>query len=429
MEEGETNATRSRAEMSKLPELNLHGLAVGVAALIFFILGGLRASEVRNDFVPIYAGASCMLHGENPYATGPLIYPPSTLLVLSPLALFPYRDAWVIWFLLNGGLVVTAVVLVLSLCPKGQRWPTTAMGAVLLAGSSQLLILAQPSAFSIGLAAIGVYCFLRSRALLAGALFLMLSLAVKPQIGGLIILSLFFNGVHRRYAAMAMAGAVTLLLCGGLVLKMHPQSAGWIVDFRENLARSAAPGGIADPRPANELNSGDLNLQTVTSIFFETDKAFNAAAYAAFGILFIAWAVPVRRMKPTLENHLLSIGALSVLTLLPIYHRAYDSRLLILSIPAALIVYKRRRTLGALVCVLVALSAVSIQHWVKILLEKDGLLQIVQQNKLLFILVLRENNIRLLALSSLLAIALFNIRDREQFPPMIGNNNRSPSRA
>jgi hypothetical protein len=43
--------------------------------------------------------------------------------------------------------------------------------------------------------------------------------------------------------------------------------------------------------------------------------------------------------------------------------------------------------------------------------------------------VLRENNIRLLALSSLLAIALFNIRDREQFPPMIGNNNRSPSRA
>lgn len=394
--------------------LNLRGLAIGFAALIFFLLGWLRASEVRNDFVLVYAGANSMLHGLNPYGSGQLVYPPSTLFVLSPLALFPYHVAWVIWFLLNGGLIVTAVVLVLSLCPREHPWLTTAMGAVLLAGSSQLLIFAQPSAFAIALTAMGVYCFLRSRALLSGTLLLTLSLAVKPQIGGLIVLYFLFKGVHRRYAAMAMTGAVTLLLIGGMILKMHPESANWVADWRSNLSSAVAPGASADPRPGNDLNAGDLNLQTVTSVFFKDEKAFNGAAYVVFGVLFAGWVVAVMRMNPTLENYLLSIGALSVLTLLPIYHRGYDSRLLILSIPAALIVFAKRRTLGVFVCVLVALATVSIQHWLRIPLIREDLMQTVQQNKLLLVFVFRENVIRLLALFCLLFVAFINIRDRKE---------------
>jgi len=414
--------------MKKLRKLNLRGLVIGFAAFIFFLLGGLRASEITNDFVPVYAGARCMLHGLNPYGTGRLVYPPSTLFVLSPLALFPYRVAWVIWFLLNGGLVVAAVVLVLSLSPKRHRWLTTAMGAVLLAGSSQLLIYAQPSAFAIALAAIGVYCFLRSRALLAGALLLMLSLAVKPQIGALIALYFLLKGVHRRYAALAMVGAITLLACGGLILRMHPQSADWVAELRANVSRSVAPGGSADPRPANEMASAILNLQSISSVFFKDERAFNAAAYACWGFLFFAWAIPVLRMKPTLEHHLLSIGALSVLTLLPIYHRGYDSRLLILSIPAALIVFEKRRSAGAFVCVLVALTIVSISHWVRMPLQREGLLQTVQQNKLLFILVLRESSLRLLALFGFLLVALFNIRDPKESLPTIHRTDGTASR-
>jgi len=411
--------------VAKFRKLNLHALTIGIAALIFFIIGGLRASEVTNDFVSVYAGASGILHGSDPYATGRLVYPPSTLLVLSPLALFPYHVAWVIWFLLNGGLVVAAVVLVLSLCPKRRRWLTTAMGAVLLAGSSQLLIFAQPSAFAIALAAMGVYCFLRSRALVAGALLLMLSLAVKPQIGGLIVLYLLFKGVHRRYAALALAGATTLFLCGALFLKMHAQSADWVAELRANISTGVEPGGSADPRPSNEMATSILNLQAITSIFITDEKWFNAAAYAIFGILFIAWVVPVLRIRPTLENHLLSIGALSVLTLLPIYHRSYDSRLLILSIPASLILFEKRRVAGIFACVLTALSTVSISHWARILLERDGLLQTVLQNKLLLILALRESSFQLLALFFLIMVALFRIRETKESFPMVQSNDAS----
>lgn len=338
------------------------------------------------------------------------MYPPSTLLVLSPLALFQYPVAWFIWFLLNGVLFVSAVVLILSLCPKQHRWLATALGAVFLAGSSLLLVLAQPSAFAISLVVIAVYLFLRGRSLLVAAALLMLSLAVKPMIGGLIVLYLFFRGIHRRYAALAMVGALTLLFFGGLILRMHPQSANWVSDVRANVSRAVAPGATDDPRPANEQADAALNLQTITSIFFKDERAFNGVAYMVFGVLLIAWAMAVMPMKPNIDNHLLSLGALSVLTLLPVYHRNYDSRFLLLSIPAALIVFEKRRIVGALLCTFVALATVSIQHWVQLLLQRDGLLQTVQEHKPLFILLLRESDIRLLILFCLLLIALFNVR-------------------
>jgi len=175
------------------------------------------------------------------------------------------------------------------------------------------------------------------------------------------------------------------------------------------------PGAIDDPRPASEQAVSALNLQTITSIFFRDEKVFNEAAYAIFGMLFVAWAVAVLRMSPNMDNHLLSLGALSVLTLLPVYHRSYDTRFLLLSIPAALIVFEKRRIIGAYLCVMVALETISIQHWVQLLLQRDGLLQSVRQNKAWLILLLRESDIRLLVLFCLFMVALFNIRDPHEF--------------
>jgi Glycosyltransferase family 87 len=393
--------------MKQIRMQNLRALTMGVAALLFFALGGLKISLARNDFIPVYDGASCLIHGCSPYAAGVLLYPPSTILALAPIALFRYPVAWFIWYLLNGTLFVTAVVVVLSLCPQKYKWPATALGAIVLAGSSILLKEAQPAAFAISLVVIGVYLFLRGRALRFAAVLLMLSLAVKPQIGGFIVLYLFLRGVHRRYAMLAMAGALAFLLCGSAILRMQPRSANWVSELRSNLSRAVAPGATDDPRPANELAVAAINLQTITSAFFKSEKAYNDAAYAIFAVFFAAWVVAVRRMNPNLENHLVSLGALSVLTLMPVYHRGYDSRLLILAIPAALIVYEKRRTLGALLSMLLALSSVSIQHQIQVRLQQFGLFHTVQQSKALLILLVRESDIILLALAILFIVAFF----------------------
>jgi hypothetical protein len=395
-------------KMAQSSRRDLRALTLCGAALAFFLLGGLRAQVDRNDFVPVYQGARCLLHGCNPYGTGELLYPPSTLLVLSPLAVFPYPVAWLLWFLLSGALFISAVVAVLSLCPDRHRWLATTLGAVLLAGSSLLLILGQPSAFSVSLLAIGTTLFLKGRNLPLGAVLVTLSLAVKPQMGALVVLYLFLRGIHRRYAALSMVGAFALLLCGGFILKMDPQSADWRASLKSNVSRAVTPGATDDPRPANEHAAAALNLQTVTSVFFVDEKAFNDAAYGIFAVLFIVWGIAAFRISPKLDNHLQSIAAVTVLTLMPVYHRNYDSRLLLLAIPGAVIAFGRRPVLGTAISILTALTTISLQHWVELSLVHHGLLHFVMNSKTLLILLLRESNIRLLVLYCLFVIALLD---------------------
>ena len=385
-------------------------VTIGIASLLFIVLGAKRAEYPQNDFAPVYKGAVCLWSGCNPYGSGELLYPPSTLLVTAPLAVFQYRIAWSLWFLGNAALFIVAAGLVVALCPREKRWVATILTAVLVAGSSQLLIFGQPSTLSISLLGIGVYCLLQRRMPWLGAVLLMISLAVKPQIGGLVVVYLLFMKAYRRYAVVAFAGAAVILLCGSAILNAHPESSHWVSGLSANLSSAVAPGATNDPRPNNEAATAAINLQTVTSVFFEQPKMYNDTAYAVVAILLMAWAAINLREKSSINDQLVSIGTLSIITLLPVYHRAYDTRLLILFIPAAVIVLERRRIEGILLCVLTALATVSIQHWVTLALHRAGLLEKVMTNKLWLILLLRETNLRLLLLAGLIMVAAIGLR-------------------
>src|ERR1700734_1630055 len=124
---------------------DLHLLALCISALVLFAVGGARVFHSSNDFVPVYTGARCLLHGCNPYDTSQLeqqfyqagghaaelpswlidvpVYPPSTFLVLSPLALLRFPIARLLWFLLNGPNLGTSRKEILSLCPHSLRLP------------------------------------------------------------------------------------------------------------------------------------------------------------------------------------------------------------------------------------------------------------------------------------------------------------------
>ncbi len=387
---------------------NFERMVLLLASVIFVGLGAFRASYPHNDFVPVYAGAHCLLQGCNPYRGTLLLYPPSTLVSVFPLALFSFRTAWLLWFVISGGLFILAVHLIVTLCSPVQKRLAMALSAVILAGSSQLLAVAQPSTSAIALAAIGGYCLIRGRMLWGGTAALMLSLAVKPQIGGLLAIYWAVRGPHRRHAITAIAGSVALLACGILIIQSRPQSAHWVSSMRANLASAVAPGASDDPGQTHDAVA-TLNLQTVTSVFSQTRKIYSGIAYAIFGILLTAWLaaeMPLMRLKADPAHDLLSMGALAVLTLLPVYHRSYDSRLLLLALPGALIVLERRRTEGILLCVLVASSIVSIQHWLQVGLTRTGVLDKVLHHKILLVVLLRESDLRLLVCFGLLLFAL-----------------------
>jgi hypothetical protein len=416
----------------KVSQSMLQGCILAAAVLFLLISSGPKAAHGSFDFVTVYAGSSCLIHGCDPYNVDQLekqyldhggkateqrpweievpVYPPATLLTLAPLALVSFPAARLIWLLLNAGLLVTAVLSILQMCPEKHRWLASILGALLLAGSGQLLILGQPGAFAISLVAIGTYLFLRGRYLPLAAVLLALSLAVKPQIGGLIVLYLLVRGVRRWHAAAAMTGAVALLVAGGLILNSNPASSNWLAELRGKIAGSQAPGGINDPTPNQKDAMSDLHLQCMTSVFDSDPKTYNAAAFAVFAVLLAVWAVGALRTKPSLESHWLAIGGLAVLTLMPVYHRFYDSRLLVLALPAALLVFSRHWVLGAAMGATRVVEAIAFQFRGL----SNGLMSRMGEGhvgkKLLFILLLREQSLGLLALACLLILALYTVR-------------------
>jgi hypothetical protein len=211
-----------------------------------------------------------------------------------------------------------------------------------------------------------------------------------------------------------MVGAAAILLCASLILGHHPRSSGWASTLRANLSATLSPGGSADPRPANPQAIGDENLQALTSIFFAEAGQFNAAAYAVFLALYGVGLVVVLRAQRGLELHLVALGALSILTLMPVYHRFYDTRLLLLSVPAVVIVFQKRRALGAVIAVLTVLTTISVQYRVQTYLLQQGKWQTVLANKFLFILLLRPQNLVMLFLFLLYLGAIYSLRFSSQ---------------
>ena len=210
------------------------------------------------------------------------VYPPSTFVALVPLGLLRFPAAVLVWSLLNSCLFIAAVLLVLSLCPPSHRWLATAFACSFLLIGMALVKDGQPSAFAISSLVIGGALFLGRRHLLLAACLLMFSLAIKPQIGGLIALYFFANKASRRYAGLAIAGAAALLLIGGLTLEMRPASRNWLSELRTNIATSLAPGQVNDPASPS---SDEINLQAVTSVLFAHEAASSMVAYGIFLLL------------------------------------------------------------------------------------------------------------------------------------------------
>lgn len=355
------------------------------------------------------------LAGGNPaqrprwYDTPP-VYPPSAFLTLSPLALLRFPVAQRIWFLMNGCLFMISSLLILSMCPRSHRWLATILVSLILVSGEFSLALGNPAIFAISLLAISIYFFLRGRFLLPGALLLMFSLAVKPQIGGLIVLYLLVKGIHRRYALVAAAGALALLISAGLILSMHRSSAGWTSDLHTSISTSLSPGHINDFGPANMQATTLVNLQTVLIVFITDASAYNIVAYAIFLALLAVWITAVLRTKASPEITFLLIAALSVLSLTPIYHHVTDCGILLLTIPAVIIVYQKRRLLGALIGILTVSTVFILQFWVQRAFVHLDLLQSVLHNKILFVLLLRQQNLELPILFCLYMVAIFTIR-------------------
>lgn len=339
-------------------------LCIGVSCLI---PSGVRLFShgvvTSLDFGAVYYGSRCVIRHVDPYnpqarfhefeAEGgklPTHNPkvsktahtiiavginlPTALFLVSPLARLPWGVALDLWLAMMAGSFVVAGYLIWDFAanaPNLAGW----MVCFILLNCEQFFLLGNLAGFCVCFCVIAVWCFLKDRFAIAGVLLLAVSLVLKPHDAGFVWLYFLLAGATLRKRALQTLGAV-IVLAAIAALWIAPVSPHWTQELHRNLALVSSRGGILDPGPfgiTSRSFGAIISLQSAISIFRDDPHFYNLVSYLICGVLILIWALAVLRKRASPQAKLLAIATLSFLTLLPVYHRSYDAKLLLLAIP------------------------------------------------------------------------------------------------
>ena len=354
--------------MTKPQKQGLVLVSAGCALVLLLLVFALkiRAVDAVHDFIGSYYASHCLLHQEDPYnqdkvlarfrAEGGVhpianqntrkiisryLYPPSVFAVMVPMSLLPWGAAHVIWAFGSLCSLILAGYLVWELCARDAPVLGGALIGYVVGSSYVLVVLANPSELAIGLCVTAVWCFLRERCVPAGIVCLAASLAMKPQIAGLVWLYfLLAGGLFRKRALQALL--LTCVLCLPFVLWVWDVAPNWFGELGANVQAFSVPGGATDPGPASRTANDLVNLQVVASRIWDRAGLYNVATYLVLAPMLAAWAALTVRSRGSQGAMLYGLAAIAPLSMLPLYHHVYDAKLLLLTLPALALLWVRR---------------------------------------------------------------------------------------
>jgi hypothetical protein len=259
-------------------------------------------------------------------------YLPSCFGFTSLLAILPERIALALWTLAIAASFLLASFLIWRICPPQTALPAGMLTGLCLATSSSLFYFANPAGFVVPFCILACLSFITGRFIPLGIAAFAISLAFKPQDGGLILV--YFLIASRPYRKRALQTMfLIVLLTAPVLLWLNHVSPHWVKELFTNMAAFSGPGHINDPRaPHGTLMM--INLQTITSFFWSDPRIYSAASFLICGPLLLLWIWTTLRTRATLANTWFALAAISALSLLPIYHRQYDAKLVLLQLPA-----------------------------------------------------------------------------------------------
>jgi hypothetical protein len=337
---------------------------------IFLLFGlytwvGLSSSSMA-DFRPSYTSARCLIRHCDPYNPNEVLrlylaeggarptdsrddrlevmygeYPPSAFTFLLFFAIFPAGAAQVLW----GACIAACFLLASFLIWRESAASAPAVAGSLLcfliANSGLLLGVGNPSGVAVSLCALGAWCLLREQFVPLGIFCLAASLSLKPHDAGLIWLYfLLAGGSYRRYALQTLA--VTAAVNVPAFLWVAHLSPHWIQEISSNIHVFMARGAMNDPGPASSGARGIdmmVNLQTVFAFYWDNPRFYNLAAYCVCGPLLLLWSLVTVRSRPSRTTAWFGLASIAALSMLPLYHRQYDAKLIVLMVPACAILW------------------------------------------------------------------------------------------
>jgi hypothetical protein len=335
-----------------------------IASVLFLLRGPLRADSDRvNDFAAPYASARLWLQGQNPYdadlffptwraAGAPKgdvyynesgthsVYPPPSLVVILPLALLPWPVASMALVWVSAATYVVALVLLASFVRGGWRdvaKPLFLAFGLAFAPVQSALHVTNLACFSASLLFVAIYLLARrlparTRSQVVAAGCIAFSICVKPALGLLVVPYLLWA---RAWRALAVTVAVVGVIAAVAFYPSLKSGSAWFDSLRYNASVGYANGGSSDVAETNLNRFDSLDLQIPIYAMTHHRRMTTAISCLIAGGLLVLWFF-CKDPDRAVDQHLLRIGALFVIGLLPVYQRYYMAVLLLIPLIWAL---------------------------------------------------------------------------------------------
>jgi hypothetical protein len=320
------------------------------------------------DFQAVYYGARCLLQHHNPYRVAEVealyrseggehqsdsiqrrqtvtlhVNLPATFLFIAPFTMLPLGAAQVLWSILIAASLLLAAFLIWKVASEDAPILSACLIGLLLANSELVFLTGNTVGIVVSLCVVAVWCFIEDRLVPAGILCMAVSLVIKPHDAGLVWLYfLLVGGVYRKRALQSLAVTAALALPAFLWVSLAVPH--WIGDWRTNMAAISAPGGLNSPGPASmtiNILGSVVSLQTVFAAFRDDPRFYNPLTYLVCGALLAAWSVRTLRSGFSRAGAWLALAAIAPITTIITYHRSYDAKLLLLTVPACALLWSR----------------------------------------------------------------------------------------
>jgi hypothetical protein len=244
----------------------------------------------------------------------------------------PFGPAQLLWSALIAGGSILGSFAVWDLSSEYAPEIAAILLCFCLANSGSVLYFGNPAGVAVPLCILAVWCFLRERFVNWGILCLAISLVLKPQDAGLVWLSfLLCGGTYRRRALWTLAVVVALSVPATLwITHVSPH---WFQELRSLEQQFFGHGGINNPNGAH----GTLaitSLQPIFSYFWDDSRIYHLLTCIVCAPLLTVWVIVTLKSRPLRANAYFALASIVVLSLLPVYHRQYDAKIIILTVPA-----------------------------------------------------------------------------------------------
>jgi len=346
-------------------------LCSAVSSLSAFLLQ--KATNTRiPDFRIIYIGTRCLIEHRDPYsqaefmqvfreqggqlphipgqqhsledAVMSIVYLPSAFLLVAPFATLAWGTAQMLWTISTICVFTIACCLMWTIASEHSPVVSACLLGIILANSEALFAFGNAAGVAVGLSTIAVWCFVRGRLGWLGVICLGISVSLKPHdCVSILILLIFARGNYRKRGVQTMLVAATL---GTMALLWIVQvSPHWLQELNSNVQLVTSAGGIADPGPTGASNGTGgyiISLQSVLALFRDDPHFYNAVTDILILPFLLGWLIATLRYRGLQSHFWLSLAALIPMSMLPVYHRSYDAKLLLLAVPGCALLWTQK---------------------------------------------------------------------------------------